>query len=367
MDLAAAAETVKLDINDTVFYSESRRLRNPRTLLRLCPSLITLIRRTEPSEPEHVTLPHASIREFLQSTNMYSSTIGLFHISSIAAPLNVAESCVAYMLHISDNVVVEDYHKALHASPLRVVLTPDRYWPTLRQYPLLEYARVSWDTHVRKTSGKETGRLQKLVFDYLSSELVCELATHFPSGNSNLSNIPPLLRMAELGLARNFESLIEAGHDVNSVTSNGWTAVAEKLEMVDLLLKRGASLRPPSALNTYDLAIQKVVGLKRKTDHLACESIALRLLKAGATLEPADSQKYQGYSLVLTSESSKQILSTLGIKFCKTSCDCSTWSPVNVQVNGAWCMTKPTKSIPDLCNLLQTDPRNPRRVRFSRS
>ncbi|CAO2649247.1 Nn.00g066320.m01.CDS01 [Neocucurbitaria sp. VM-36] len=292
LDLAAAAETIKLDINADMFYKEGRRLRNPRTLLRLCPSLITLIPRTEPSDPEYITLSHASVKDFLLSERIRDDSIGLFHISRVRAPLYVTESCVAYMLHVSNEIYDVD--------------ATDWYWQMFKKFPLLEYARIFWDTHVRKTHTIETEKLNMLVLEYASSQLLQRLSAMFPSEKPYPADLPPFLRLTELGFVHIMENLLSNGYGVDSSTSEGWdplsvAVAAERLDAVELLLNSGASLnsknRPGSIFSICGLSIKMAVGMEMSSNTHVSESIALRLLKAGATLAASEAKEIWHHTL----------------------------------------------------------------------
>lgn len=277
LDLAAAAEAIKLEINDEIFYSDSRRLRNPRTVLRLCPSLITLIQRTDPADPEYLTLSHASVKEFLLSGRIRNEAASFFHISRIEAPLYIAESCVAYLLHISREL--EEH------------CSEDWYWQKFKRYPLLEYARIFWDTHVRKTQTKDSQRLNAFVLEYVSSRLLREISAGFSTNMPYPFDLPPLQKLAELGFVHSVEDLLDAGYEINTPTSDGWTPIsvavaAERLDIIELLISHGASLDPAPvfghSVDICGLAIRMFVGMERSSDKQLCESIAVRLLKEGA-------------------------------------------------------------------------------------
>jgi hypothetical protein len=121
LDLLAAAETVKLDVDRPIFYSENRRLRDSKTLLRLCPSLITLKPITVESDPEFLTLSHASIKEFLLSSRINSYTISCFHIPGIGALIYLAESCVSYLLHVPRPYIVFKTWIGIHKSSKHIL------------------------------------------------------------------------------------------------------------------------------------------------------------------------------------------------------------------------------------------------------
>jgi hypothetical protein len=170
LNLEAAAETVKLDVDDAVFYSESRRLRNNKTLLRLRPSLITLIPKTEESDPELVTLSHASVKEFLLSSRINGYAIECFYISETLASVYVAETCVAYLSHCF--------------AARQIYVDPTWYSQKVKDFPLVEYTRMFWDTHVRKSQTKDTTRLTALVRKFVSSLFLSRFAARYHSSQS---------------------------------------------------------------------------------------------------------------------------------------------------------------------------------------
>ena len=289
LDLAAAAETVKLDIEEHIFYSEDRRLRNPRILLRICPSLITLTRKDNPSEAEYLTLSHASVKEFLLSGRLQGGPLNNFHVSGTQASLYVAESCVAYLLHIAlhDPIAVEGW-----------------YWQTFKKYPLLEYVRIFWDTHVRKSQTINTERLNSLAIEYLKSNLVCRISEYFLPGNLYPPDLSPLMRAAELGLLTNLEYLVGSGENVNSVTIDGWTplsvAVASaRPNVVQRLLEHGAlaNCDAGESMTAFGLAIRMTVGLSECPGRSAYKAVAEILLRNGAKLSIDESMRIWQHAL----------------------------------------------------------------------
>ncbi|EPE28002.1 Ankyrin repeat-containing protein [Glarea lozoyensis ATCC 20868] len=280
LDLVAAAETVKLNIEDSDFYSEDRRLRSSRTLLRLCPSLITLTQKDDLSGVECLTLAHASVREFLLSERLRNTPLNSYHFSMEQASIYVAESCVAYLVHVANT---------------QLDLTENWYWTTFKKFPLLEYARIFWDTHTRKVQSADTKRLNTLVIDYFSSSLVTKISESFTAHNMHPHDLSPLIRMAEYGLVNGLQGFIDQGANINSTTNAGWTALSvavssERPIIVQTLLENGASpnCSAGDCMTACGLAVRMTVGLLISSNTSNCHEITTNLLRHGAALAPGE-------------------------------------------------------------------------------
>ena len=85
------AEVTALDIEGDPRFDPEHRLREPRDLLTICSSLVTLV-------ASELRLAHFSVKEYLTSERIRVSSASKFSALEISAHLSIAETCLAYLL-----------------------------------------------------------------------------------------------------------------------------------------------------------------------------------------------------------------------------------------------------------------------------
>ncbi|KAF8496923.1 hypothetical protein JB92DRAFT_2671092, partial [Gautieria morchelliformis] len=122
-------------------FDRRRRLRDPRDILSICSSLVTIsvpdatssdIKETnDNTEVGEIRLAHFSVKEYLISEHLRNSDaqVSYFHFNKQMAHVFIAKTCLAYLLQFDqDNVISQS---------------------TIRSYPLSRYAAKYWMFHAQ--------------------------------------------------------------------------------------------------------------------------------------------------------------------------------------------------------------------------
>ena len=144
LQLKELAEVIAIDVNETPRFDPERRLPNPRDILTICSSLITLTKNAshdldketstndsvETFDSEgYVRLAHFSVKEYLVSDRINHGMAAHYAIREIQSHGNIAEDCIAYLLQFDE---------------------PDSLtYETLQLSPLADYAAKFWPIHTR--------------------------------------------------------------------------------------------------------------------------------------------------------------------------------------------------------------------------
>src|SRR5579862_7847890 len=91
LQLEEVAEVIAVDIEDNPRFDTKRRLPEPRDILTICSSLITIVTGVA---NEQVRLAHFSVREYLVSERIQTG----YSIREMPANISIAETCLAYLL-----------------------------------------------------------------------------------------------------------------------------------------------------------------------------------------------------------------------------------------------------------------------------
>ncbi|OAX83311.1 hypothetical protein ACJ72_02329 [Emergomyces africanus] len=250
------AEMFTINIDDSPQFAPQRRLFDPREILDMCSPLV-IIDVAEGGD-EVVRLAHLSVKELIVSNYLSSGPLSHYHISETSANVEMAEICLAYLLHVGEQTIVND--------------------GVLAQFPLARYAARYWTHHLQtadtSTSIIQTLSMKLLSFDspvYLNWVRLCD--PERPTGEPNYrrtrgSICTPLYYMALTGLASLTELLLEDGNNGNNPGTchatyggplRGPLRVASTwghARVVKLLLSRGAdvTLTKDGYLNNLRLA-----------------------------------------------------------------------------------------------------------------
>ncbi|KAF8522653.1 hypothetical protein JB92DRAFT_3268881, partial [Gautieria morchelliformis] len=86
------------DAEDGPLFDRRRRLRDPRDILTICLSLVTI---TFQADSNSIRLAHFSVREYLISEHLQTSTtaISVYYFNERMAHVFIAKTCLAYLLH----------------------------------------------------------------------------------------------------------------------------------------------------------------------------------------------------------------------------------------------------------------------------
>ncbi|KAI9775606.1 MAG: hypothetical protein M1839_001007 [Geoglossum umbratile] len=104
MRIEEVAEVIALDLESDPRFDTERRLPEPRDLLVICSSLVTLSSGTleysncRLEETEELRLAHFSVKEYLISERIRAGPASDFSILEMPAHLSIAQACLAYLL-----------------------------------------------------------------------------------------------------------------------------------------------------------------------------------------------------------------------------------------------------------------------------
>ena len=246
------------------------RLTDPKDILRICSSLVTLPEDSR-SSSNVIYLAHFSVKEYLTSTRILGASAPAFAISEIPANKIITEICLSYL----------SYFDKPNSLPKE----------RRRTYPLLEYAAEYWYKHARNAN-EEMG-LDSLIVEFLdhkeSSSLQNWVRIRKPETDyaytRGFAETPssPLYYMSFCGLPKSAAVLIGRGVDVNA--QGGYygnalqaaSAQQDNLEVIKLLLEAGADVNAQGG--DYGYALQ---AASAQQDNIAVIKL---LLEAGAFVD----------------------------------------------------------------------------------
>jgi ankyrin repeat protein len=248
-------DVIAVGINDDPRFDLDRRLPDPRDILTICSSLVTM---TEEAieKPfgaiagEYVRLAHFSVKEYLMSKRIQDGPAAQFGIQEIPANTSIAEICLAYLLQF-DN--------------------PDSVTgQTFKEFPLARYAARFWTQHAQ-IAGENQDAMHSLIMELLLSNIHGYINCirlfdperpwyEEPDTTSNLmETFSPLYYMSLTGLTVSVRLLLEAGADSNAqggVYGNALQAASfgGHDQAVQRLLEKGADVNAQGGV--FDNALQ---------------------------------------------------------------------------------------------------------------
>ncbi|KLJ08471.1 hypothetical protein EMPG_16100 [Blastomyces silverae] len=201
LTIAELAEMLTIDLNADLQFDTTRRFFDPREILNICSPLVRVD--VEQGRAEVFKLTHLSVKEFIVSDDLSTSTrpVSQYHISDSPANAEMAEICLAYLLHYFHETVVEDGVET--------------------RFPLARYASKYWVHHVRAAKNI-TARIRVLAMKLLSPNSLAyrnwirlydpEHPTQDPNHKKSRKTIrAPLYYMALTGVADLIEILLADG------------------------------------------------------------------------------------------------------------------------------------------------------------
>ena len=270
--LEELAETIAIDVDETPRFDPGRRWPDPRDLLRICSSLITLTANAydskeydsevEESGSEYgesgsdlsegsqipdadsvskfIRLAHFSVKEYLVSKRIQHGIAAHYSIREIESHGVIAEDCIAYLLQFNEPS-----------------LTPK----ALKKAPLARYAAEYWVDHTREAAKGPVDPTISLSMELLTSHgggllnwiRICDPDNY---GVQNLSHelykvAPPLYYASQAGLLAQVNLLIKSNMDVNAqggVQGNALQVASSQghEDVSQILLDNGADINARS-------------------------------------------------------------------------------------------------------------------------
>jgi ankyrin repeat protein len=341
--LTEVAELVAIDVDEDPPFDPDRRLPEPKDILTMCSSLITMTREKAVHKlDEHVTreyddiedlestsateengdddgleeakiivrLAHFSVKEYLISRQLQVGPAFRYAIREIPVNISIAEICLVYLFQF-------DKSDSLTAH-------------ILESFPLLRYAGRSWLTHAR-IAGQNSERLNSLILRMFLDEKEVyknwirvfdpEIISERPLVLQHpVRPCSPLYYCSLEGLLGPARQLIEHGADVNLQEGDLGCSLLASLkngheEIARLLVDSGANIAAsapggPAGMTALHCAardgyefltaelLRKGADFEAKTDagetalHMAVENghikIVMQLLNSGADIEAQD-------------------------------------------------------------------------------
>ena len=174
MHLEEISEVVAIDINETPQFDPRRRLLDPRDVVEICSSLITVTTRSsadfdfEGRNPKFsgsfVLLAHFSVKEYLTSGIIRQGQAVKYSLKALDCHMFLAKDCLAYLLHFNE------------PGPLS--------FDVFAEYPLLGYVAENWTTHaqvaeqVTNTLCQELSMPKKEAFSIGSGSVMANTPLH---------------------------------------------------------------------------------------------------------------------------------------------------------------------------------------------
>ena len=156
--LTEMVDVLAVDNQDTLKFIPDLRYADPRDILTMCSSLISVHPRTVKRDPwkdrkenvEELRLAHFTVKEYLVSEQIVRSPAASFHIREDVASATIASACVIYLLQFRDFAFLN--------------LT------NISEFPLAPYAAKYWTRHAREAERKAVFGAYDLYAEMLLSE-----------------------------------------------------------------------------------------------------------------------------------------------------------------------------------------------------
>ncbi|KAI9856111.1 MAG: hypothetical protein M1813_009229 [Trichoglossum hirsutum] len=240
LQIEEIAEVIAVDIEDNPRFDIERRFPEPRDILTICSSLVTIAVEEAGDDKRvegQVRLAHFSVKEYLVSERIQIGPAHGYSIRETHANISIAETCLAYLLQF-------EYFNSVTSR-------------TAEEYPLARYATRYWMQHARWAE-KDTSTVHLLVMELFLSKRDAyvnwirlsdpEKRWMAPDRTRSPKSIAsPLYYVSLAGLVEPSKLLLEKGADVNAQGGdygNALQAASAKGhdQIVQQLLEKGADI-----------------------------------------------------------------------------------------------------------------------------
>jgi hypothetical protein len=307
LQIEELVDVIAVDTEGDPRFDADNRLKEPRDILTICSSLVTISAETTEGSQSKITemevrLAHFSVKEYLVSESIQRGKAARYSIREIHANVSIAEICLAYLLQF-DN--------------------PDSLtWQTIKEYPLARYAAKYWTQHAR-VAGENDNILHRLITELLMSKkdayVNCirlfdpDSARQRPDiTKSSKSVAPPLYYASLTGVIEAVRLLLESGADINAQGWHGSALLAASYRgydrIVQRLLESGANVNAQGG-EYGNRSYGKIALVAASAE--GHDQIVQRLLESGADIN-AQGRMYGMTALVAASaEGHDQIVQRL--------------------------------------------------------
>lgn len=257
LKLKEAADLVAINLGPGPVIDEEKRLREPRDVITLCSSLVSLRRSSEEasSSTAELELAHHSVKEYLTSDRM-SSSLGLaYSFTEKSAHEAMSALCVHYLLQFD-----HDFHgQGLSVSDVDLV----------EAAPFTPYAARNWHYHFKASSIDRSSPVYEACLTLIKSRRILRLilrlaewflGPHILSKESYLAAkepfVNPLCYASLHNLTNLMLSLISSGETVDLASDRTPLAITCFMgheKAARLLLQAGETLRLDAGNGAFDL------------------------------------------------------------------------------------------------------------------
>ncbi|KAF7134067.1 hypothetical protein CNMCM5793_005696 [Aspergillus hiratsukae] len=260
LTIQEAVDVIVVDPSGQPFFDPRLRMPNPRDIMKVCSSLVSLVTNRDSSHPAgmELQLAHLSVREYLSSKVIREAfpkemaEIGeIFQtsINEISARADITRVCIAYLECLGNK---RSFHELMADFPLdweRSRSVGSAFEELKAEFPLAEYSAKYWMDHARTVETERDISERILHFFNHQSQVYAVWRGLFGEDRWISRKIPTPLYFASLsGLQHTVRLLLEEGADVNAeggrfhcplmaACSQGHKAI------VRLLLDKGATFK----------------------------------------------------------------------------------------------------------------------------
>ena len=246
LKLEEVAEVIAIDVEENPRFDPGNRFPEPRDILMICSSLISLEVETlkdmdgsdDESDSVVVRLAHFSVKEYLVSKRILQGDAKRYNIQEINANIVILNGCLAYLLEFDgfDSLTSE----------------------SLAEFPLAKYAAKYWTQHAQVVE-RDSSFNPLLTIELFLTEghgLLNWIRLYDPERNEwqrldlkriSSSICPPLYYASITGLQRSVQILLDKGANVNAQGGDYGNALQAASrwgydQIVQILLDKGADV-----------------------------------------------------------------------------------------------------------------------------
>ena len=201
MTLIEMVDVLATDLRDKSHFSPDQRLPDPRDILTICSSLVSI---TEGKDQWHrqqhyLRLAHFSVKEFLISDRVKDASIQHYACTRSCANVTIVRTCLAYLAYFASFDMLHDDH-------------PQRF-------PLYQYAAENWTNHFMVSMDDESRvQMDSLAVSFFQSNNDCfynwvrtVTSRTYVSDLGDKSRPHPLYYLSLLGFTELASLLLEEG------------------------------------------------------------------------------------------------------------------------------------------------------------
>jgi hypothetical protein len=272
-------DAIATDLDEDPAFDPRNRMPDPRDILRLCSSLVTISSDGSDSGIATVQLAHLSVKEYLVS-NRISKHFEVLSRETVARS-HLARLCLRYIIGVSQ-ITLRDHPKSS--------LDVDKI---SHEFPFVSYSARHWMDHARDIENEDEHLSNLILSFFLEEQEAFSLFASFHDDRPGQKR-SPIFYAANGGLARTVQSLLDRGADVDVGDGQALCAASVRGNdtIVRLLLDRGADVNAGDGA-----ALQGALGNRHGTTaQLLLDKGAIRQQEAHSSITHYSEFHDSGYS-----------------------------------------------------------------------